>query len=500
MTTPVTHSPAIDPARKELPPVEKAAIGLSPENATPATAVADQKDEQNTAQPGVAVPTLPPHHPQATHAEQLDVNGPPGPIAKSVAHWIHQHPQAHNRTLFGRTVYQFLRSAAASTPYGLSMAGVLAGLTGMERYGNKLTQAGKSSLTQGIGRNLKGFAGFQPARLSLLIGASFTLYRGTSKLGKWLTEYLFNPKDSEARTAEKVDDLPQELIRKVKEIAPAEAASTPVSAIVLGFIVATFKKPAEIADTAFDWTRKNFLETKGAWNKMKLMGRVLTPKTKFVQHSVINTFGYSLFFELGDRLFKDTQIRRGVWPGEHNSIKALKAAPDEYEQGIREESERNKPKFEDSAIEAVPETHHYKFFTSEPSVGRFLFRRVLPTAVGITAYTAAKMRWGTMLGNNFNYDGKITLKEFGKKSWGEGAATSLFFLIPIVSEPWEKMYDTFFAKKEKVAQLKDQMKEHPEMLAKQATPHQQQKYEELLTRVNAKERGVANDGAYAQRA
>ena len=190
-----------------------------------------------------------------------------------------------------------------------------------------------------------------------------------------------------------------------------------------------------------------------------------------------------------------------MWPGEHNSIKALKAAPDEYAKGIQDGNEGNKPKFEDGAVEAAPEKRHYGFFTSEPGVGRFLFRRVLPTAVGITAYTAAKMRWGTMLGNNFSYNAtEPLLKKIPELAWGEGLATSLFFLIPIVSEPYEKAYDAFFSKKEKVAQLKDHMKASPEVYAQPINAHQMQKHEELLARLNAKEKAAANDGRFAQRA
>jgi hypothetical protein len=439
----------------------------------------------------------------------------PGGMAKSMAHWIHAHPEAHSRTLLGRLVYQFTRSFVASIPYGLSMAGVLAGLYGSQKMGEKMagnTQA--TSLWRGIGRNIAGFASFGPAKSALLIGTSFTLYRGTSKLGKWMTEYLFNPKDTEARTAEKVQDLPQEAWRKIKEIAPAESSSTPISAIVLGFIVNAFNKPTQEVNGQkvipgkvwgkavenLDWTRANFLGTKGWGNKARLLFGSLTPQTKFVQHAVINTFAYSLFFELGDRLFKDTQIRRNVWPGEHNSIKALKAAPEEYERGIQQqEAAANQPKYEDSAAEAAPEKNHYKFFTSEPGVGRFLFRRVLPTAVGMTAYTALKMRWGTMLGNNFVYDKGVSLAQFGKKAWGEGLATSLFFLIPIVSEPWEKLYDNFFARKEKIAQLKDRMKDNPEIYARPLTAEQHANYEALYARVNAQEK-AANEGKFAARA
>jgi hypothetical protein len=508
MTTPITQHQDIEASREKLPPVERATLPDA------ATAAAHPAEATHAAKK------------QPTYETPGDPNDPPGATAKAVAHWIHQHPEAHKHGA-GKLVYQFSRSLVASAPYGVSMAATLAVFEGMSRWGTALAEGAGNAVVRGFGRNLKGFAGFGPAKWGALIASSFTFYRGTSKLGKWMTEYLFNPNDTEKRTAEKVDDLPQEAWRKIKEIAPAESSSTPVAAVVLGFIVSAFQKPYNFVKESFtggqlvkeqqilvdvgkdaakhtinaDWTRSNFLATQGWKNRLILMGKVLTPKTKFIQQAAINTFGYSLFFELGDRLFKDTQIRRGVWPGEHNSIKALKAAPEDYEQGIKAQQDATTtPKYEDSAVEAAPENKHYAFFTNEPSVGRFMFRRVLPTALGITAYTGMKMRWGTMLGNDFGYKaGESILRKIPKLALTEGLATSLFFLVPIFSEPWEKMYDTFWAKKEKIAQLRDDMKAHPDKYAQGATPRQQANYETLLDRVNAKEK-AANESHVAQRA
>lgn len=483
MTTPIPqeHTPEAA-ARPPIKPVEE----------HDQSGAEQQQREQEQLLPPITVP----RHPSGTPAGEGTAQ-PVSGFAKSAGHWIHQHRDLPRRGV-GFLGYQYIRSAIASIPYGLSMAGTLALFTKMERVGEAMAKKPEaSSVAQRFGRGLNGFAKFPGARWAALIGTSFTFYRGTSKLGKWMTEYLFNPKDSEERTAQKVDDLFPEAIRKIKEIAPAESNSTPISAIVLGFFVTAFQKPTEIAQHGIDWTAKHFKSVEGWGNKFRLMGKAIThPSAKFIPQAVINTFGYALFFEFGDRLFKDVQIRRGVWSGEHNSIKSLKAEPDEYEQGIKGGQGHDTRKYEDSAVEAVPEKSHFPFFTSEPGLGRFLFRRVLPTAIGITAYTAVKMRWASMLGNNFNYEKGITLKEFGKKAFGEGAATSLFFLIPVVAEPWEKMYDKFFARKDKEANAR----EHAEsgITAKPLTPHQQQKYDELLARVNAKE--AANDGHIAQRA
>jgi hypothetical protein len=474
MTTPIAQSPGIEASREKLPPVERSA-----EAQTAPVAVEI---------PSVASPNASPKKP--AYETPADPNDPPGEMAKSVARWVHKHPEAHKHGA-GNLVYQYVRSFAASVPYGIQMALTLAAFTKMERVGQSIAEnQSHGAGLQRFGRGLNAFAKFPAAKTAALVGTAFTLYRGTSKLMKWMTEYVFNPKDSEQRTAEKLHDLPEEAWRKIKEIAPAEAASTPVAAVVLGFIASAFQKPVEAMKAAgIDYTRDHFRSIKGLGNKLSAMGKVIThPAGKFTAHASIFTFGYALFFELGDRLFKDTQIRRGVWPGEHHSIKALKAAPDEYAKGIEAADLASHKKYEDSAVEAAPEKKHYGFFTAEPSVGRFVFRRLLPTAIGITAYTGAKFRWASMLGNDFTYKaGEPILRKIPKLALTEGLATSLFFVVPLVSEPWEKMYDKFWAKKEKVAQLKDHMRNHPDMVAERPTAHQVSKYDALLERVNAHE-------------
>lgn len=494
MTTPVTHSHELAAAREKLPPA--------------ADVLVDQPSVAEQAEIARSIT----HQKNPTYETPGNPNDPPGPIAKSIAHWVHKHPEAHKHGV-GLFVYQYLRSLAASVPYGIQMALTLAGLTKLERVGQGIAEkATNGPAMQRFGRGLNAFAKFPAVRASALVGTAFTLYRGTSKLMKWMTEYVFNPKDTEQRTAEKIDDLPQEAIRKIKEIAPAEYASTPISAIVLGFVTSAFTfiqpKPHEMktmiggVERSLEWTAANFNSVSGWKNKLQLMWKTLADsKTKFIPQAAIFSIGYALFFELGDRLFKDVQIRRGVWPGEHNSIKALKAPPEEYERGIKASHEAaNQPKFEDGALQAAPDKHHYTFFNSEPNLGRFIFRRLLPTTVGITAYTAAKFRWASMLGNDFSYKaGESIIRKIPKLARTEGLATSLFFLIPIVAEPWERAYDNFWDKKEKIARLKDDMKAHPEKYQVAATPHQQQKYEELRAQLNAKEK-AANDAKFAIRA
>lgn len=432
---------------------------------------------------------------------------PPSETARSIGHWIHTHKDIPHKGGAGFLGYQVVRSAIASIPYGISMASTLAVFTGMERAGARMVEsAAKRGETSASGAALHRFATFGPVKLSALVATSFTLYRGTSKTVKWLTEYLFNPRDSEEKTVAKVRDLPNETWRKIKEIGPAEASSTPIAAVALGFVASAFHKggyPAKVDGQwqvkgaiphELDWTRDNFKNTKGFGPKAKLLGSVIVhPKARFIEQALINTIGYSLFFEIGDRLYKDRQIKRGIWAGDAHSTKALKATPDAFEEGIqRQRDDDQDRKYADSAKVALPSHGRFSALTDEPTVTRFVFRRVLPTFVGITAYTAFKFRHSYMFLGDFDYKKGPILKNLPKLAGIEGLATSLFFLIPWVSEPWEKRYDAFADKLEK---------KHPVDVAPSAPPpiaegdvgvgaasdQVQKNYNTLLDRINAKD-------------
>lgn len=441
---------------------------------------------------------------------------PPGATAQKVGRWIHEHKNLPQQSFWGFTGYQYIRSVLASIPYGMSMALTLFGLSKTEQFGRNIaSKAAEGSLKSNIGKGVAWTVSAPALKTSALVATSFTLYRGTSKLAKWLTEYLFNPKDSEEKTIAKVRDLPSESWRKVKEIAPAEVSSTPVAALVLGFVTSFFSKaglPAYDAATKrwglkggvpshLDWTHGNFKQTQGIGAKYQLLKSVVVnPKARFIEQAAINTLGYSLFFEMGDRLFKDKQIRRGVWAGDAHSTKALKATPDDYVEGIQrlQADAPDERKYNESARVAKPSHSQYAAFTQEPSVTRFVFRRVLPTALGIGAYTAFKFRHAYMVGGDFAFKpNQPQLKQVPGLALLEGAATSLFFLIPWIAEPWEKAYDNFWERLEKRAQEKAAPPNQPvpqavsakvsHVAAQEASPLVQQKYSELLDRLNAKE-------------
>lgn len=367
--------------------------------------------------------------------------------ASKLSHWIHQHPNA-TKNVVGYTVYQGIRGAIAGIPYGISMAGTLGAMVGLERLGGQLAKSEANTLAHSFGKRLEQFAKFPAVRSSTMIATSFTLYRGTSKLGKFVHDQMFDPKDSEEQTAEKIRHIGRDTIQRAKDNAPAGLASTPVAAFVLGSVGATFQKPAadklvNDAGRSLDWTHGNYKAAKAAGKaegKLLLKEVITHPNAKFVEQAAINTLGYSLFFEMGDRLFKDRQIARGKWPGENYSIKPAKASPE-----IDDAKDGTQPiKVE----EHRPAKGKYSFFTDEPSVGRFIFRRMLPTAVSITAYTAFKFRHAYMhLGDLAVKPGKI-LPQIPGLAKTEITAVLWFAMIPYVAEKWEKLYDGFFDKLE----------------------------------------------------
>lgn len=413
----------------------------------------------------------------------------PGPWAVSIGGWVHRNKDLTDH-LGGYTLYQYLRSAAAGIPYGISMPTTWYGMHKLAQAGERMQKAGEaagSAWKSAVGMNLHKFASAKPVVASAMIGTSFTFYRGTSKMGNWVRQHLFDPNDTQDQTIEKVQYFWTDLRSKFHEISPAEIHSTPVAAIVLGFMTSAFdigKVPEELR-----WLSKdNISKAVKTGTRMGFMRDVImNPKARFIEQAAINTFGYSLFFELGDRLYKDKQLERRLWQGDPNNISnkegsadpSASLADDEETERQRIINKFGKKLHHGQVKRAEPSDKKYGFFTDEPSLGRFLFRRVLPTSLGITAYTALKMRQSYMwLGGPF--PDIRSARDIPKNIWREGAAVSLFFLIPWVSDPWSRIYDNFFAK------LEGKAKEPPEAPSPQIIENN----EKLLSKLNEKERGA----------
>ncbi len=421
----------------------------------------------------------------------------PGPWAVSIGQWIHRNKDITANPV-GYTGYQVLRSVAAAVPYGVSMPVTFWGMLKLTEQGEALEKAGQaagSAWKEVTGRNIGKFAASGPVRASAMIASSFSFYRGVSKLGAWTKQQLFDPDDTQAQTIEKTQYYWTDLGNKIREVAPAEFNSTPLAAIVLGYITSSFNVaslPEELK-----WNKmENIQAAAKSGSRVKFMKNLIfNPNARFVHQAAINTIGYSLFFELGDRLYKDVQLRRNLWQGDPNNInpkpgvsEATVSLEDDQPQERRRMVARFSEEYQREGKVDKPDSDDkvFGFFTDEPSIGRFLFRRVLPTSVGISAYTAFKFRHAYMwLGGPFP-DIK-SARDIPKNIWREGGAVTLFFLIPLVADPWSKLYDNFFTRLENWAKGKPSGGENP------PPPQAEQiitNNEQLLERLNEKERGT----------
>jgi len=411
-----------------------------------------------------------------------------GSLTRGVAHWIHEHPTFTNSNPIGYTGYQFVRSALASVPYGVSMAATWLGMKNLGELGESIAKAGElsgSGWKRSFGTHMHGFATYKPAVASAMIGTSFTLYRGTSKIGKWANEHFFNKKDSEDQTIYKLQHFPEVLWGKIKEVAPAEVHSTPVAAIVLGFLVSAFDPthiPAHLRAT-----QANMKLAQAEGRSFQFFKDMLThPEAKLVQHCATNTFAYSLFFEVGDRRFKDKQIERGNWEGDAGSISGGRSRS---HPGLSSNGNKKLHDGEPVKIRGAHADDTLDFLTGEPSLGRFAFRRVVPTAIGITGYTAFKMRAAPMFLGHFT-EGLKTMADIPTHAWREGAATSLFFMIPWVSDKYAPMYDKVVDRLEEMVSGKP-VHYQPELPPKDRERIEQNQ-EKLLDKLKEKEKSAGD--------
>jgi len=441
------------------------------------------------------LPAPPGHH-------KHDPN-PPGATATAIGHWIHNHKTITDTNPVGYTVYQVIRSALACIPYGVSMATTWFGFEKAARFGTKLSETASSPVAKEFGYRLAQFTSSRPVRTSAMVATSFSLYRGTSKIGKWVNESLFNPKDTEEQTIKEVQQLPGAVWGKIKEVMPAELASTPVAAVVLGFVTSVFdptKVPKEFIGSKAGM-QAAMKEGKG----LEYFGKVVFSRpSRFVEQAAINSIGYSLFFELGDRRFKDKQISRGLWGGDSHSIGSQsKSSPsllsdppidgnlkkgDTFSYDFADPEERHTK----APVASPHDSDKLSLLTSEPSSVRFLFRRVVPTAIAITGYTAFKFRGAPMFLGPMA-EGLETVKDLPRASWREGAATTLFFMIPFVTDKYVKWYDNLVnGLEERISGKKIEDKGiHEKVLPPEDGHRVKKNYEDLRRALDEKEHGTS---------
>lgn len=372
------------------------------------------------------IPDIPPVAP----AWRKDMPAPDdGSIGTAIGKWAYSHKDFVNNNPVGYLPYQWLRSAAASVPYGIGSAIVFMGTRKLMPEPGRVVDKFESGL-----------------KLALQIGGSFTFYRTFSKAGKAVKDDIFDPNKSEAETIEAVNRAGSTYLQAVTNQLPAEASSVPWGAFTLGYIM-QLHKPAGAAMAA---AAKN--------NQWAL---ITHPESSVVQNSLVNTVAYSTFFEVSDRLAKDYKIRNKVWEGQPNTIVS-------------------------NVSDVEQKDRTAGFMTQDPSLGRLLFRRVLPVAVGISAYTGAKRlgyRW---------FGGPMSMeKGFWHNAWSEGAPTSLFCLLLAATEPWEGIYDRFFdtLRGKRASDYPKDVVRTPDEIAKI-----ERNNEELLAKLREKEQEIGKAG------
>jgi hypothetical protein len=415
--------------------------------------------QKHTDNPFVDAPDVPNEGEQPTLHEHI-----PSDRARKIGQWVHEHKDITSNNLFGYTGYQYLRSAVAAVPYGFSMAGTWLAFDKLAGVAGRAEEAAKAAGRAGTAAKYSKMYLTSPLmRTSAMIGTSFSLYRATSKIGKWVNEYLFDPKDSLETTIDKVEHLPEELKHKMSEVYLPEFHSTLISSMVLGGVVTAAnhatvslnnlgpdgKPVGEYFTQAVGETKKllggNYSFNQKGWSHF-WKEVIANPKSNFVGQAALFSLAYSLFFDHGDRRFIAKQETRGLWQGRFSVIG----------DGSRANPSLLQPSFEDtpqfaqdsddveSPLGELPEGSRMgdklSVLTSEPSALRWGLRRFLPTAVGITGYTALKFRAAPLFLGKFT-EGLKNWSDVPLHAWREGAATSLFFMIPFVSDKYAPVFD-----------------------------------------------------------
>ncbi|MFN8972111.1 MAG: hypothetical protein ACK5VT_01095 [Alphaproteobacteria bacterium] len=388
----------------------------------------------------------------------------------------------------GHVGFQIIRNMLAAIPYGIATAAVWGGF---EKIAARTSQA----LPGTFKSNINGIAR-SPLRDIAMIAAGFTLYRGTLKYVRIMKEHLFNPD----YTREDADRAAQNIGKKSKEtlveIAPAEINSTPIGAIALGL-------GRRYLDGIKEYGARGAADKIAAGTLIQKVNGVMPPshsngaqsplfrlkkdgkfsphftdfklfRQKIIGHAsmpfveaAVFIGAFLSFFEVSDRIYKDVQVRRGVWNNEDNAIgrippevAAVKTAV-EKAQGLDKDADYQLKKHGFGK-------HTEVFGKSDPNIMRWCFSRLLPTVIGIGAYTFTKRSSYAAMGH---FTGKNT---FWKRALVEGAATSTFFVMTTSNDLFESMWKKWF-----------EPKSEPQKL----TPEQSQNFAALQQKLDEKHRG-----------
>ncbi len=420
-------------------------------------------------------PTPLPDPQSGTQQAAPDTGAQPSGFDRAVGGFVYRHRDATTRPL-GHVTYQIIRNLAAAVPYGLATAGVW---TGFE----KLAQRTANSTSE-LGKGVNGLAR-SPVRDIAMIAAGFSLYRGTLRFVRYTKERLFNPENSEQESISEIQHFGKHAAETVREIAPAEINSTPYGAIALGLgrryidgidlmknratvdkiIPGSLANPAAGHQRMLQFTRDGKFSphltgtaagaAAGRTPFKEFLGKIGGKASRPWTEAGVFILSFLSFFELSDRLYKDVQVRRGVWRNDPNSLVRVQPKQgDEVEAAEKELGLDRDPDY----LASKKHTYTQTFGASDPNLLRLAFTRVIPTVLGIGAYTFTKRASYAAMGH---FSAKDT---FLKRATVEGLATSTFFVMTTAADTFEGIWKKHFESKNTSQPL---------------TPHQQAKYAEL---------------------
>ncbi len=348
---------------------------------------------------------------------------PPGALATTAGTFAYNHRNFFTHNPIGNTAYQFIRSAVASVPYGIGASAV------WTAKNMALQNVEKGSHLESL---LKS-----PLLFAAQIAASFTFYRTGSFTMRRMYERVLDNDNSREDTIKEAAEIPKNFFNDFRSNLAVQASSVPWAALTLGYIASLGPKPSAAAMSEAEHAPGAILFRKDA---------------NWLRQAGTNTIAYGTFFEIADQLAKQFRWQRGI----PDPTLPISKQTDERGHTVFQFDDPNK---------------HFGFFTNDTGIGRLALRRMLPVAVGIGAYTGAKRlgyRYSLPPGKAetfFKEGADGAAKVFGldpnpkgtflMNAWREGAATSLFFLYPMVKDPWEHVYDEFFEKLENKAREKE---------------------------------------------
>jgi hypothetical protein len=416
--------------------------------------------------------------------ERKDAPAPVNPPQRltGMAKWVHEHRDVTTKPV-GHMTYQVIRNLMAAVPYAIATILTWSGFERLNRYANNklaaaktLGDAGKKSsyFWEGLGKFARS-----PIKDIAMIAAGFTLYRGTLRMVRYTKERLFNPNHTEDETRDEVQNFDKHLGDTFKEVAPAEINSTPYGAIALGLGrryvngIAGYADRKEYgigqaplgqhakAQTSVFRNAEGKLSF-GKENWKTFANKVFHSKSMPFAEAAVFITAFLTFFEISDRLFKDVQVRRGVWRGEDNAL--LRTQPEDADKRDAAEKKIGLDKDEDYQL-GKHRGQHTKVFGGDPNLGRLLMTRVLSTTLGIGAYTFTKRAAYASMGHF------TSVPTFTQKALIEGLATATFFVMTTSNDVIEGLYKKHILKPQEKTSL------------------QQQKHDELLVRLNEKYKG-----------